>query len=260
MSEIINIAICDDEKIQVDLIEKYVRCWASNNNRLVHIETFYNAESFEFKWSMDKKYDILLLDIEMPGKNGIELAKQIRTEDDIIDIIFITAISDYIAEGYDVSALNYLIKPIKETKLYECLDKAMEKIPKEEKTIIINENGENHRIIQSDILYIESVGHFLEIHTVDKKYTIRKNIGDMERELEKNILMKCHRSYIVGLKYIRKIGKTDILLDNNQLIPVSRRLYSNINMAFIAYFRGEWLNESNIINSWYCYFIPHNSI
>lgn len=239
MSKIINIAICDDEKLQVDLLHKYVISWASKNNILVNIETFYNAESFEFKWSMNKKYDILLLDIEMPGINGVELAKRIRIEDDILDIIFITAISDYIAEGYDVSALNYLIKPIKEAKLYECLDKAMGKMPKEEKTIIINMDGENHRIVQNDILYIESVGHLLEIHTVDKKYTTRKNIGDIEKELDNCILLKCHRSYIVGLKHIRKIGKADILLDNKQMIPVSRRLYSNINMAFIKYFRGE---------------------
>ena len=239
MSKTINIAICDDEKLQVELLEKYVKSWASNNNILANIETFYNAESFEFSWSMDKKHDILLLDIEMPGQNGVELAKRIRTEDDILDIIFITAISDYIAEGYDVSALNYLIKPIKETKLYECLDKAMEMIPKEEKTIIINMDGENHRIIQNHILYIESVGHFLEIHTVDKKYITRKNIGDIEKELDNTILMKCHRSYIVGLKHIRKIGKADILLDNNQIIPVSRRLYSSINLAFIKYFRGD---------------------
>ena len=100
-------------------------------------------------------------------------------------------------------------------------------------------DGENHRIIQNDILYIESVGHFLELHTVDKKYMVRKNIGDIEKELDSNILIKCHRSYIVGLKHIRKIGKTDILLDNKQIIPVSRRLYSNINIAFIKYFRGE---------------------
>lgn len=239
MPEIINIAICDDEKLQVELLEKYVKSWASRKNIIVHIESFYNAESFEFKWSMDKKYDILLLDIEMPGINGVELAKRIRREDDILDIIFITAISDYIAEGYDVSALNYLIKPIKESKLYECLNKAIEKIPKEEKTIIINMEGENYRIIQVDILYIESVGHFLEIHTVAKKYITRKNIGDIEEELDNTILKKCHRSYIVGLKHIRKIGKADILLDNNQIIPVSRRLYSNINMAFIKYFRGE---------------------
>lgn len=239
MPNILNIAICDDENIQVELLHKYVTNWANDRNIKIQVETFYSAESFEFNWSMDKKYNILLLDIEMSGKNGIELAKNIRKEDKILDIIFITAISDYIGEGYDVSALNYLIKPIKEKKLYECLDKASQKIPNEEKTILINIEGETHRIIQSDIIYIEAFSHTIEINTINKKYTVRKNIGDMEKELDGNILTRCHRSYIVGLKHIKKIGKTDIGLDNNHAIPVSRRLYSSVNMAFIKYFRGE---------------------
>ena len=239
MLNIINIAICDDEKVQVELLHKYVNNWARERNVKIIVETFYNAESFDFSWSMDKKYNILLLDIEMPGINGIELAKKIRIEDDLVNIIFITAISDYIGEGYDVDAINYLIKPIRQNKLNECLNKATERIPKKEKTIIINVDGENIRLIQSDIIYIEAFSHTIEINTINEKYTIRKNIGDMERELDGNILTRCHRSYIVGLKHIKKIGKTDIGLDNNHVIPVSRRLYSSVNMAFIKYFRGE---------------------
>lgn len=239
MSNILNIAICDDENIQVELLHKYVNNWASERNIIVQVETFYSAESFEFSWSMDKKYNILLLDIEMSGKNGIELAKSIRKEDKVLDIIFITAISDYIGEGYDVSALNYLIKPIKEKKLYECLDKAIQKILIEEKTIFINIEGETHRIIQSDIIYIEAFSHTVEINTINGKYITRKNIGELEKELDNDILIKCHRSYIVGLKHIKKISKTDIDLDNHDIIPVSRRLYHSTNIAFIKYFRGE---------------------
>lgn len=239
MSNTINIAICDDENIQVELLHRYVNNWASERNIIVQVGVFYSAESFEFSWSMDKKYNILLLDIEMSGKNGIELAKNIRKEDEVLDIIFITAISDYIGEGYDVSALNYLIKPIKEKKLYECLDKAIQKISKEEKIILINIEGETHRIIQSDIIYIEAFSHTVEINTINGKYITRKNIGEIEKELDDNILIRCHRSYIVGLKHIKKIGKTDIDLDNNDIIPVSRRLYPSTNMAFIKYFRGE---------------------
>lgn len=239
MSNILNIAICDDENIQVELLQKYVNNWANRRDINLQVERFYSAESFEFSWSMDKKYNILLLDIEMSGKNGIELAKNIRKEDKVLDIIFITAIADYIGEGYDVSALNYLIKPIKEEKLYECLDKAIQKIPKEEKTILINIEGETHRIIQSDIIYVEAFSHTVEINTVNMKYITRKNIGELEKELDNKILIRCHRSYIVGLKHIKKIGKTDIDLDNGDIIPVSRRLYSNTNMAFIKFFRGE---------------------
>ena len=238
MNELIYIAICDDETVQVELLEKYVKSWAKKHDVKIEVELFYNAESFDFAWSMDKKYIILLLDIEMPGKNGIELAKKIRKEDKLLNIIFITAISDYISIGYDVEAINYLIKPIKEDKLYECLDKSIEKIPIEEKTILVDIEGETIRLIEKDILYIESFSHSVDIHTFKEIYRVRKNISVIERELNKNSFIRCHRSYIVNLKHIKSIGKGDILLDNNDLIPVSRRQYSNTNMAFIKYHGG----------------------
>lgn len=239
MLDTINIAICEDEKIQVDLLEKYVKRWASKNNIIVKIEAFYSGEAFEFSWSMDKKYDILLLDIEMKELNGIELAKKIRVEDDLLNIIFITAIPDYIGQGYDVDALNYLLKPVEEEKLFECLDRALKKIPKEEKTILIDVDGEIIRIKQEDIFYIEAFSHNIEINIRDKKFSTRKNISTIEKELDENAFIRCHRSYIVGLKHIKKIGKNDIELDNGNIIPVSRRQYSNVNMAFIKYYKGE---------------------
>ena len=234
----INIAICDDENLQVELLETYVLNWAKERNKKIQVKLFYNAESFDFAWSMDKTYNIILLDIEMPGKNGIELAKKIRKEDSLINIIFITAISDYISEGYDVEAINYLIKPIKEDKLYECLDRAIEKIPIEEKTILIDVDGEIIRLIEKDILYIEAFSHSVDIHTSQETYRVRKNISTMESELDQNSFIRCHRSYIVNLRHIKRIGKTDIVLDNDDLIPVSRRQYSNTNMAFIKHHGG----------------------
>lgn len=172
----------DDEKIQTELLQKYVQSWAVKNNIAVATEVFFNAESFEFKWSMNKKYNILLLDIQLSGQNGIELAKKIRQEDDVINIIFITALTDYIAEGYDVSAINYLIKPLKENRLNECLNKACLKIPKEEKAIIINEDGQTYKIKISAIVFIEAFAHSIEINTLNTKYTTRKNISIKARK------------------------------------------------------------------------------
>jgi len=238
----INIAICEDDRIQVELLEGYVKSWASKNKLPVRIEVFYSGEAFEFSWSMDKKYDILLLDIEMKELNGVQLAKRIRLEDELLNIIFITAIPDYIAEGYNVSAINYLIKPISEEKLFECLDKAIKKIPKEEEAILIDLDGETIRIKQEDILYIEAFSHSIEINTKEDKYITRKNISTIEKELDEKAFVRCHRSYIVGLKHIKKIGKTEIELDDGRIITVSRSQYSNVNMAFIKYYRGE-INE-----------------
>lgn len=239
MQEVIRIAVVDDEKIQVELLEKYLQNWAQKKDIKAIVESFYNAESFEFSWSMDKKYDILLLDIQMSGLNGIELAKKIRKEDNIINIIFITAVTDYIQEGYDVSAINYLIKPVREQKLYECLDRAVCKISKEEKTILINEDGEIIRITQSHIVYIEAFAHSIDVNTMEKSYATRKSISMIEKELDECIFIRCHRSYIVGLRYIKRIGTNQLELDNGKVIPISRRQYSKTNMAFIKYFKGD---------------------
>lgn len=238
----INIAIIDDEKVQVELLQKYVESWSREKNLRVAIEVFYSAEAFEFSWSMDKKYNIILLDVQMEGKSGIELAKKIRQKDELLNIIFITAITDYIAEGYDVSALNYLIKPVKESKLYECLDKAILKFVKKEKTMLIEVEGGTERIIQKDIFYVEAFAHSVEVYTAEYKYTTRKGISSIEKELDEDSFVRCHRSYIVGLRHIKRIGINELELDNGKIIPISRRQYSKTNMAFIRYFRGD-INE-----------------
>lgn len=233
------IAICDDELVQTKFLSSLVRKWASENNRLLTVETFDSAHAFQFAWSEDRSYDVLLLDIQMPGQNGMELAKAIRQSDDTLAIIFITGFSDYIYESYEVSALHYLIKPVKEEKLFVCLDKACKRIKADTRTLLIECDGENLRILQDEIIYIEAFAHSMIINTIHKCYEIKKSIGELENELDATLFFRPHRSYLVGLKYILKIGKTDITLDNNVQIPVSRRLYNDANKAFINFYRGE---------------------
>jgi DNA-binding LytR/AlgR family response regulator len=232
------IAICDDEELQIQLLSKLVVAWSKKSSKEIEILTYRNAESFFFQWSNDKSFDILLLDIQMSGESGIELAKKIRKSDESLSIIFITGLSDYIDEGYEVSALHYLIKPVKEDKLYTCLDKACKKIVKEQKSILVGVDGVNIRIMQEDIIYTEAFAHAVLIQTTKNSYEVKKSIGELEKELDGAMFVRCHRSYLANLKYISKIAKTDITLDNGKIIPVSRRIYNDINKAFITYYRG----------------------
>ena len=235
----IKIAICDDEQIQTALLSSLVNKWSEQRKKVIIIQTFDSAEAFHFLWVEDKSYDILLLDIQMGGQNGIELAKEIRKTDEIISIIFITGLSDYINEGYDVSALHYLMKPIKTDKLFDSLDKACKKIVrKEKKSILIDIDGQKIRIMQEDIQYVEAFAHNVLIQTLKNSFEVKKNIGEIEKELCASSFSRCHRSYMVGLRYISKICKTDITLDSGQIIPLSRRLYNNTNNAFISYYKG----------------------
>lgn len=173
----------------------------------------------------------------MKGMNGIELAKKIRESDDKLSIIFITGLSDYMSVGYDVSALHYLIKPVDEKKLFSCLDKACGRISKEQSFIIVNIEGENVRILQSELVSAEAFGHYIKLETLKAAYEIKMNISELEKVLDKDHFIRCHRSYIVGIRYISRIGKKELTLENGKSIPVSRLLYHTINQAFINYFK-----------------------
>lgn len=168
------IAVCDDMEEDVKYISSAVNQWAEKENIMVDIETFPSAESFLSRYAEQKAFDILLLDIEMPSMNGVELAKRIRKENDAVQIIFITGYTDYIAEGYEVSALHYLVKPLSETKLFKVLNRAVLKIRKNEKSLYLSLSGEMIRIPIYEIKYLEVQQNYVTVHS-KKDYTVKKH-------------------------------------------------------------------------------------
>ena len=149
------IAICDDSQADREYISNLVLRWSENATQMVQIDVFASAENFLFQYEEKKDYDVLLLDIEMGAMDGVTMAKKLRLENDTIQIVFITGYSDYIAEGYEVAALHYLMKPIKEDKLFEVLDRAIEKLSKNEKVLTYENGGEMVRIPIYQIRFAE---------------------------------------------------------------------------------------------------------
>lgn len=233
----LKIAICDDETAEIKYISAIVDKWARLNNRTVAVSAFDSAESFFFQYAEEKSFDIILLDIQMKNMNGVELAKQIRQDNESVQIVFITGYPDYLAEGYEVSALHYLMKPVSEQKLFDVLDRACKRLKVREKSILLKVGGESICIPAGEIIYAESFAHTVEITTISGKIKASLPISQLEKELGSGFV-RCHRSYIVGLKYIRKITRNELLLDNGVSIPLSRRLYKEVNQAFIRFFKG----------------------
>lgn len=122
------IAVCDDSAADRQYILNMAERWAVSAGHAVHIDTFPSAENFLFHYAGESDYDILLLDIEMGAMDGVSMAKRLRRDNDTVQIIFITGYSDYISEGYEVAALHYLMKPVREEKLCSVLDRAAEKL------------------------------------------------------------------------------------------------------------------------------------
>lgn len=230
---IYKIVICDDSAADSGYIKKLVMLWAEERSIVLKIDTFPSAESFLFHYADEKDYDILLLDIEMKALNGVELAKEIRKENDAVQIIFVTGYSDYIAEGYEVSALHYLMKPVKEEKLFEIMDRATVKLQKNEKALFLTLSSETVRIPIYEIRYLEVQHNYVTIHAKGD-YSIKRTLGEFEHELDERFY-RMGRSYLVNLTYIQKITKTSVFLSDGFVLPLPRGQYEPLNQAFIAH-------------------------
>lgn len=232
------IAICDDNATDSEYVATLVHKWSRNSQNTININSFPSAEVFLFQYADDKNYDILLLDIEMGNMDGVELAKQIRRENDTVQIVFITGFPDFIAEGYEVSALHYLMKPVSGGKLSAVLDKAILNLGKNKKSVIFVVDGEMLRIAACDIISVEAFAHCCTVTTINEIFEVKSSISDIEKLLDEGFI-RSHRSYIIGIRFIKSISKIDITLDSGAKIPLSRSNYNTVNKAFISYFRGE---------------------
>ena len=228
------IAICDDDISQVDFLESILTPWLKIKNILADIKKYSSAKSFLFDYESEKDFDILLLDIEMPEINGIKLAKTVRKENHSLQIIFITGFYDYFSDGFDVSALHYLIKPVDEGKLFPVLDKAINNLKYRQRSVLINTQDADIKIPLSDIIYIEAENVFINIHTVNGVYRTRTPLTKFYENLDDSFL-KVHRSFIVSLSYVKKITKKDLTLISGDIVPISRGMYETVHSALIRY-------------------------
>ena len=164
------IAICDDNIADTGFIQHILSHWAAARQVTIQVETFPSAERFLFRYADDPAFDLLLLDIEMGGMDGVTMAKRIRRDDRTIQIVFLTGYSDYIAEGYEVAALHYLTKPVGEEKLFSVLDRAMERRQQNERYLNLELPDELVRIPFSEIRYLDVHQNYVTVHS-QKEYT-----------------------------------------------------------------------------------------
>ena len=173
----------------------------------------------------------LLLDIEMGDMDGVTMAKQLRKNNDIVQIVFITGYSDYISEGYEVAALHYLMKPVKEEKLFSVLDRAAEKLQKNETVLNFEIGGEMLRLPIYQIRYADVFGNYVTIHALSDT-TVKMTLGELEKQLDERFY-RVGRSAIINLTQISRVTKSEIKLVDGTAIPLPRGAYDGINRAII---------------------------
>lgn len=236
------IAVCDDEQTQQKLFEKYLREWAGSRKKAIDIRCFCSGESFLFAWEDEQDYDLLILDIEMGRVSGMELARRIRECNEEIPIMFATGYAEYMQCGYDVSAIQYLLKPIQKEKFFQVLDRIQSRKKRRPRLFLETEEG-SIAIFCDDIWYAEAAGHRCILYTDTDSYTLKCSIGTLETQADgepyRNFLIKCHRSYLVNVTHISCLAKGDLVMDNNVRLPVSRSFAKQVKDAFVTYYVKE---------------------
>lgn len=228
-----HVGICDDRGEDCALVESYVREWGALRGETIAAETFPSAEAFLFRYDEDKSFDVLLLDIEMGGMDGVTMAKTVRRGNAAVQIVFITGYSDYIAEGYDVAALHYLMKPVHREKLFEVLDRAADNLRRDSRALTLECGGEIVRVPLYEIRYLDVCKNYTTVHAA-REYTVKKTLGALFEELDERFV-RIGRAAIVNLAYIRRVTKTDAILTDGTAVPLPRGAYETLNRAIIAY-------------------------
>lgn len=227
-------AICDDNSADLSYVRGLVEKWAKGTGNGVQVEEYGSAESFWFTWEENKNYDVLLLDIEMAGMSGMELAKKLRAKDRLVQIIFITGYMEYFSDGYDVEALHYLLKPVTEEKLLAVLDRAAERRKTGARALLLSLADETVRVPLYEIRYLEAQRNYVTIHA-SLNYTVKRTLRSLETELDEGFF-RTGRSFIVNLRYVKKITRRDIILKDDTAVPLARGYYEAANQAMIGYF------------------------
>ena len=210
------IAICDDRQEDREYVRQLTaRC---------------SAEQFLFSYPQ-QDFDLLLLDIEMDGMDGVSLAKQVRRTNELMQIVFITGYSDYITEGYEVAALHYLMKPVKEEKLFAVLDRAVERLHKNTKVLTLETAEETVRVPLYQVSALEVQRNYVTVHA-RQDYTVKKSLSELMEQLDERFF-RVGRSAVVNLNDISRVTRSDIYLTDGRSIPLPRGAYDKLNRAII---------------------------
>lgn len=239
------LAYCDDEEVQLEYVRHLAEKWAVEKGIPVEFFSYRSAKEFLFENSGGYPFDLLMLDIDMKGMDGMALAREIRKTDEKLPLLFLTNRKEYVYEGYEVAALRYLLKPMTEEKLCSLLDELSGTMNGKLPCFIFSTAGESVKLYLKDLLWIEANGHYLTLHTKEKEYELKKPLSELEQELQEADarieaaqngvrFIHTHRSYLVNIAGVERVLRTECVLSDGSRIPISRNSYKAVNEAFIA--------------------------
>lgn len=230
------VAVLDDTREDAQRLLDYINQFQEQQKCLIQTDVYY--ASMDFLEEYHSQYDVIFLDIEMPGDDGLEVAHEIRKKDTAVGIIFVTNIAQYAIHGYEVNAIDFIVKPVGYYLFAEKLEKAMRFARRRDKhDLVVNDEEGIYRIPIDEVYYIKKERNDLIYFTSQGELRERGTIRMMKEKLAGLAFEECNSGCLVNLSQVRYIGKETIMVRDFS-VPLSRRMKKQFTQSYIDYLGG----------------------
>jgi len=214
-----NIAVCEDKRADLDALCAYINDYCAGQSYVCNITAFETGEALLDAFSPGG-FDLLFLDILLPGISGVDVARRIRESDRDCMLIFITTSEDFAMEGFHVHASGYIVKPVNHEKIAGALHACRHEFEKNSRAIEIPQSGESVLVSIADLFYVEVYDKESVFHMKRGVIRTRLKLEEIEKRLGGIPFLRCHRSYIVNMNYVDDMLENDFVMRNGDLVPI----------------------------------------
>lgn len=223
MGKIFKIAVVEDEADCVEALQEILARYERERGCSIETVLFRSIETFLTDYK--QCYDIVFMDIRLPGMNGMDGARRLREVDPVVTLIFITSLAQFAVQGYEVSALDYILKPVSYKNFSVKLDRALALLDaRVEKTIVVSDKSGIKRMSVKDILFIEVRGHRLTFHLLSERTVeVCGSLEDLTAELKESGFSRCNSCYLLNMKYVSRVNAYTVTMHDGTELQISRR-------------------------------------
>ena len=230
------IAVVDDEAAMREQLLAYIARFGSENGLEFTTAAFPSGDTF--LESFESGWDIILFDIDMPGTNGIDTARQVRSADELVTILFITNVAQYAINGYEVDAVDYVIKPIGYYDFALKFTKALRRAGRNGRSrLLLDTTGGQIAVDVNEILYVEAKGHYLLYKTEKADHFVRGSLSEHEKSLKPYHFERVQKSFLVNLARIENIKTAEVIV-GGAAIPTGKLYRETLMKAYMRYIKG----------------------
>lgn len=215
----LRIAVAEDEAAARATLRDYLDRWQAQTGQQVQADFFESGT--QLLDSLPMQLQLVLLDIQMPGISGMETARLLREKLPEVELVFITSLTGYALESYEVAALDYLVKPVSYPRFCRSIDRVWRRIAQQEENILTVKNTDGvFRIRVKDLVYVEVFSHRLVLHTAQQELSYSGTLTALEKRLGTSFF-RCHSSFLINLEQVTQLDGNEVVLGENRL-PVSK--------------------------------------